>query len=73
MISDNDIKLMIGSNIERSNLLINESKKTKINKNKNKKKENKKLAMNSMHQSKFIQYFKERQIFINLLIILLLF
>ena len=49
---------MIDSNIERSNLSIDESKKTKINKNK--KKENKELAINSKHQSKFIQYFKER-------------
>ena len=61
MISDNDIKLLIDSNIESSNLLINEIKKTKINKNK--KKENKELAINSKHQSKFIHYFKERQNF----------
>ena len=52
---------MIDSNIERSNLSIDESKKTKINKNK--KKANKELAINSKHQSKFIHYFKKRQNF----------
>ena len=52
---------MIDSNIERSNLSIGESKKTKINKNK--KKANKELAINSKLQSKFIHYFKERQNF----------